>query len=485
MIKEKGSTLVLVIMFSMVFLTILGGVTSLVIGQYKNSQKRASWDMALQIAEAGADYYKWHLAHSPADFCDGNATSTSKCQNIPYGPFEHEYKDPEGNIVGNFALRITPSTNCSAVSIIESRGWTLAFPTFDRTVQVWWGKPSLTKYAFLTNENAWFGQNEGLKGAFHSNGGIRMDGIQNSLSTSGKDIYICGSEHGCSQSTCRTPCIWKTSGCECPGIWGVGAGSDKGLWSYPVPIIDFEMIRRDLKSLQDKAVAANLYYGPSGSKYYGYHIKFLSSGQYSVYKISKLQNKVWGWDGSAWIEESNDIKTETLIGTYTLPASCAPIFFEDNVWVNGDVKGKVTVVAAKLPETVSSMKKIVIHDNINYVDENSTLGLIAQSDILIPLYSPTNLTIKAALLAQNGRVYRYDYPKWSYEPYKTYAIRDYIETYGSIITNKIWTFTWVSGAQVVSGYKVTNMTYNPNSVYDPPPYFPTYGDYEVFRWEEK
>ncbi|MFA5349555.1 MAG: hypothetical protein WC309_04305 [Candidatus Paceibacterota bacterium] len=483
--NQKGSTLVLVMVFSIVFLTILGGVVSLVIGQSKTSQKRASWDMALHIAEAGANYYKWHLSHSPEDFCDGTEQGSLGCQVAPYGPFEHEYKDPEGNIVGKFSLIITPATTCCSATIIESRGWTLQFPSFDRIVKIWWGKPSLARYAFLTNANVWFGQEEELKGLFHANGGIRMDGDQNSLSTSGKDKYICGPEHGCTKTTCKSPCSWKTEGCECPGIWGEGEGSEKGLWSFPASILDFELIRRDLNLLQEKAEEAELYYGPSGSKYYGYHIKFLSTGQYSVYKVSRLKPSVWGWDGSSWRYESNDIDRETLLGTYNLPIDCAPIYFEDNVWIDGDISGRITVVAAQLPEAPSSMKKIVIHGNINYMDDNSALGLISQSDILIPLYSADRLEIKAALLAQNGRVMRYDYPKWSYEPYKTYAIREYIETYGSIITNKMWTFSWTDGEETVSGYEETEMSYNPTLVYNPPPYFPAYGDYEVFRWEEK
>jgi len=88
-------------------------------------------------------------------------------------------------------------------------------------------------------------------------------------------------------------------------------------------------------------------------------------------------------------------------------------------------------------------------------------------------------------LAQKGHVFRYYYPKRNYDPYKTYAIRDYIETFGSIITNTIWTFTWVDGlGNVVSGYKETEMSYNKDLTYNPPPYFPVSGDYEVVSWEE-
>ena len=186
-----------------------------------------------------------------------------------------------------------------------------------------------------------------------------------------------------------------------------------------------------------------------------------------------------------WVEESNDIDKVSLPTNYPIPAGCSPIFVEDTLWVDGDVKGRITLVAARLPDIPGNNAKLIINGNINYIDSNSVLGLISQSDILIPLYSPNNLEIKAAMLAQKGHVFRYYYPKWSQEPYKTYAIRNYIETYGSIITNTIWTFTWVdSYGNVVSGYRETEMSYNSDLTYSPPPYFPTVGEYQFISWEE-
>jgi hypothetical protein len=482
--RQKGETIVLVLVFGFVFLIILSGITGLVLNQYKLSRQREAYNQALEIAEAGVNYYRWHLAHSPEDFCDGNSPGSENCQSPPYGPFVHEYKDPEGGTIGTFSLKITPPSGCYSQIIIESTGKSSDFPNLERTISINYAKPSLARYAFLTNSNVWFGEDEELKGPFHSNGGIRMDGSQNSLSSSAKETYICGPEHGCSYWNCNDPCSWTASGCQCPGIWGEGEGGDLGLWDFPVPAIDFALITRDLATLKEEAQSSGLYFSSSGK--YGYHIDFVSSGGFNLYKVTRLKPKVWGWNMEEWVYESNSISKETFIGHYDLPNDCSPIFLEDNVWVSGDVQGRATVVAAKLPETPSSMKKIIIHDNINYVDNDSVLGLISQSDILIPLYSPTRLEIKAALLAQNGRVFRYYYPNWWWEPYRTYAIRDYIETYGSIITNKVWTFTWVDGyGNVLSGYRETEMSYNPDLTYSPPPFFPVSGDYEVFKWEEK
>jgi len=453
--NQKGTIITLVLVFGAIFIILLGGLLSFILLQLRQSQQKVAWEEALQVAEAGVNYSRWHLAHAPKDF---NFSGIK------------DFKDPEGAIIGKYQLEIIPPTGCDQAVKIKSIGWRLDFPNLDRTLQIKYTKPVLAKYGFLTNSNVWFGPEEELKGSFHSNGGIRMDGEQNSLATSAKQTYICGTEHGCSPPE------------EKPGIWGEGEGGEEGLWQFPLSNIDFTSITRDLAELKTAAQSSGIYLGSFDP---GYHLKFLSNGTFDVCKIESLKPKVWGHDGEEWVYESNDISTEGLCENYTLPPDCAPIFIEANTWVQGDILGRVTVVAAKLPDIPGQEAKIVISGDINYVSQNSVLGLIGQKDILIPLYSPDRLEIKAALLAQKGHVFRYYYPKWSQEPYWTYAIRDYIETYGSIITNTIWTFTWVdSEGDVVSGYEETEMSYNPDLTYNPPPYFPVSGEYEIIGWEE-
>jgi hypothetical protein len=466
--KNKGVITMWVLVFGTVFLIILSGTVGFLVFQIKQNQKTEAYSAAFHIAEAGINYARWHLAHAENDF---NFSGT------------YDYKDPEGKVVGKYTLTITPPTRCDPGITVESQGWKEGFESIVRKLKIKYAKPALAKYAFLTNSNVWFGTDEELKGPFHSNGGIRMDGTQNSLSTSAKETYICGPEHGCSQWSCNSPCSWTSSGCECPGIWGVGEGGSKGLWQFPSSNVDFEAIIKDLSEIKQDAQNYGIYLPPSGR--YGYHIIFKSNGTFDVYKVTRLQGKVWGYDGEKWVYESNSIKKETFYQSYTLPSDCSPVFVEDNLWVEGDVKGRVTVAAARLPDIPGNEAKIIIPNSINYVDNNSVLGLIAQKDILIPLYSPNNLEIKAALLAQKGHIFRYYYPRWWFEPYRTYALRDYIETYGSIITNTIWTFTWVdSNNNVVSGYRQTEMSYNSDLTYNPPPYFPVTGDYEIVLWEE-
>ena len=478
--KELGSILLLVLVFAAVFTTIGTGLVGMVSTQHKLSSQKVASRQALHIAEAGINYYRWHLAHSPNDFQDGTGGS---------GPYVHDYKDPEGTVIGKFSLEIIAPSGCESAVKIQSTGWTLSHPQTKRIVQVRYGKQALAKYAFLTNEDVWFGEDEGLKGEFHSNGGIRMDGTQNSIALSAKENYFCDSIHGCSFFNCSNPCHWELwKGCECPGIWGEGHGGPEGLWQFPIPVIDFSKITQNLNFLRTEAQSSGIYLGNSGL---GYHINFKNNGTFNLYQVTKKKKKVWGDNGEKMVHESNDIQNEAFLQNYSLPADCAPIFVEDDVWVDGEVNGKITLVAAKLPDVSHNNAKIIINGNITYANSNSVLGLIGQKDILIPLCSPNNLVIEAAMLAQKGHVFRYDYPSWVDPNYCSpqgtdtpYYIRENIRTFGSIITNTVWTFTWVSGSTVTSGYRNTDMNYDSSLTFNPPPYFPTIGDYRFISWEE-
>lgn len=454
--NQKGAILALVLVFSSIFLLFLSSLVGFITLQHKQSRQKAAYFESLEIAETGVNYARWHLAHSP-DIYDFDGI--------------YDYKDPQGDVIGSFELTITPPSGCVPAALIQATGWTNNYPKSKRTVEMRYARPALAKYAFLTNNSVWFGEEEELKGPFHSNGGIRMDGKQNSISSSAKETYICGAIHACDPPQ------------EKPGIWGVGEGEAAGLWDFPAPVIDFDSITQDLAVLKSQSQISGIYLGQLGL---GYHINFKADGTIDVYRVKKLKQKVWGYNGEEWVNEKNDIDEEDFYQNYALPGGCGPIFVEDNVWVDGIVKGRATLVAAKLPDTKNTNKSIIINGNIEQADNNSVLGLIAQKDILIPLESPDNLKIQAAMLAQKGHVFRYYYPKWSYEPYSVYAVRTKIETYGAIITNTVWTFSWVdNGGNIVSGYKTTDMGYNNNLTFNPPPYFPTSGDLEFVSWEEK
>jgi len=444
----KGNTLLLVMIFTTVILIIITALTSLTIKERELNLAQVADAEALQIAEAGLNYYRWHLAHDPEEY------------ELDTG--EHEYKDMQGDTIGRFNLEVTEPEPGSTVVTIRSTGWLDKYPLRERIVEAKYGIPSLAHYAFLTNSNVWFGDSENLSGEMHSNGGIRMDGTTNARMTSAKETYTCTGEHGCSGETK-------------PGIWGIGGPTD--FWDFPVPTVDFDVITVDLSNIKSDAQDGGFYINKSSKK--GYHVIFNPNATFDIYKVTKVKDRQRQYDAERVYYDEQQIKTQTYIGNYAMPAN-GLIFIEDNVWVEGTVNGKITLASARFPDQASSNTTIYINDNINYLarDGNHALGLIAQKHVLVPRHAPCDLTIDAVMLAQKGHVMRHYY--------YNQRVCDSIEVYGGIITNTVWTWSWVycDTCPVIDGYTNTLSIYDSSLTYNPPPSFPTTGEYTFISWEE-
>jgi hypothetical protein len=455
--KIKGSISILVMVFGVVISAAIGGLVLVAATQYTASTRTEIFERALTIAQSGAEYYRWHLAHSPNDFRDGTSGN---------GPYVHTINDPYGNTQGTFSLTITPPASGSSIVTIYSKGWLNSHPEITRTVKTRYGIPSLAKFSFLHNANVWFGSGLTVHGKVMSNGGIRMDGINDSTIQSSQQTYTCGNETGCSPSTTKN------------GVWG--AGGPSSLWSFPQPATDFNSLSVDFNSLKTQAQTNGVYLGASG--YYGYHLVFNSNGTVTITKVKTATNQK-GWSVENNCENLYQlISQETSVGTYTL--SQKPIIFaEDNLWLDGIVNGKATIIAAKFPLNINFMN-IWIDNNLTYLakDGHSQLGVFAQNNIYMSYNIPTNLEIDAALLASAGRIIRHDY---NYSGCSTYAnaVRNKLTIYGSIISNQ--KSYWNYGTNPDSGFVTRDITYDTNLYFQPPPYFPSQGEYEFISWEEQ
>jgi hypothetical protein len=179
MTNRKGNILLSVLIFASIAVTVIIGLTNWGATMLKSIRTVAQKEQAFQIAEAGADYYQWHLAQYPSDYKDGTATS---------GPYVHNFYDKNGNLLGNYSLTITPPLPGSTVVKIVSVG-TLATSTISKRIQKTLAIPSLAKFAVVANENLRFGDGTEVFGPIHSNGGIRFDGIAHNLMTSAMATY--------------------------------------------------------------------------------------------------------------------------------------------------------------------------------------------------------------------------------------------------------------------------------------------------------
>ena len=462
--STRGDVLTAILIITGAFIIVIYGLLFILSLQFDFSNRQTASEEAIHISEAGVNYYRWHLAHDPDDFSDGTGNP---------GPYEHDYLDPQGASVGKFSLEITPPSEGSSIVTIKSTGWSNEFPKIKRVITAQYGIPSFSRFAFLSNASSWYGTGITVNGQIHSNNGIRMDGTNLSLVTSAQETYMCGSETGCNPPQSK------------PGVWG--AGGDQGLWQFPVPAVDFDSISFDFAKMKEDAQQNGLYFDQSGES--GYHLVFLNDGTLRVYIVNttssiqgySVRGEGLGQDGLGGCRNRNQIITdETLVGSYN-QADSPIIFFEDTVWVEGTLTSRLTVTAARFP-IISNYANIWIRGNITYAnyDGSNSLGLIAQNDIYFIRDVPENFQIDAVLMAQKGRILRHGYFSWCGGTSE--AVKDKLTINGSIISyfKSYWNF----GTGPTSGFIVREINYDTNNLYNPPPYFPTSGDYEFISWKE-
>lgn len=453
---NRGDVLVVMLFVVFIFSVTMFPIINWAVIESKTIRSGVAREQALQIAEAGINYYQWHLAHFPSDYKDGTGAS---------GPYVHDYADLDNqNIIGQYSLVITAPTNGSTIVTIQSTGWTTANPQVKRTITARYGIPSLAIYSFLSNDVIWIGSGETINGQMQSNNGIRFDGVGNAPISSAKSTYTCPSTQG-------SPCPTTKA-----GVWGSAAQAIKNFWQYPVPAVDFSALTSNLASMKTLALAGGIYLPPSNTN--GYSIVFNSAGTVSVYKVTALNTTPTGWDVyNVPHNEDIDYKTRALQYTVAIPTN-GTIYIEDNVWVEGTVNGRVMLAAAKLPYVASTAPTIYIPNNILYQakDGTSVLGLLSQKDIIVTYSAPLNLEIDAALISQNGSA-QFFY----YSPSK---IKTSISIYGSIMSFGQWTWTYVNGSgNNVSGFTTTTDTYDNNLLYAPPPGFPlSSSGYKQLSW---
>ncbi len=457
----SGYLLVLVLVFGAIFFMITSASIGYVVVQSKLAQSRYNKERALNIAEAGLDYYKWFLAHNP-----GNTTNGTNA----VGPYVHQYVDPEGSAIGEFSLQIASSSSCGDVTAIDitSTGYTYENPNAKRIVYGRYARPTVAEYSYIINASVWAGSDRVIIGPYHSNGGIRMDGTNNSAVTSGQSTWSCTSSYGCSPTQNNADGV-------------LGNGPNSNLWSFPAPPINFTGITVDLSAMQNKAQnAGGKYFGPSGKA--GYHITFKSNGTFDIFRVNSKENEP---NGYAWGYYLNILKGQSLIGNYPIPTGCAVIYVEDQVWLDGVVNGKVTLAAADV-DTTGVDPSIILNGNLTYANATSGILAIAEYDVLVGLVVPDDMTLSGIFVAQNGHFGRNFYDNSMPNAWSQYIKRNSLTLSGTIVSNGREGTKWVNGSGTyVSGFNSRTNVYDRNLVSSPPPLTPKVSDtYEFIEWRE-
>ncbi|PID32302.1 hypothetical protein CR970_01335 [Candidatus Saccharibacteria bacterium] len=473
---------------------------------------------ALNIAEAGVNYYLWHLSHDGVDFRDGQSWPVTPDPDLGYGPYEHDYVDDNSKVAGKYTLWIKPQSSGSTIMTVRSTG-TTQNGDVSRTIEANIGAPSFSSYGLVSDSALWFGSTESANGPVHSNQGIRMDGPSSDNVTSANDTYIPPSNLGGDGYSSR-PGVWCDSSVTSPVDCDTRPKND---WVFPSVNVDFNQVSSSLCELKKVAFAADpstenqltlpdpcsrtpttrtASYLPqrsasgSYSQTRGYLIELNPDNTYNVYHINGEDDRYSPY-------------TSALYGYFVeadipIPAD-GGIFVEDNVWVrsNPTFQGRVTIGAGRLATSRSA--QIVIADDVEYdsKDGSDVIGLIAEDSVTIAPYAPPasgsfHFQVHAAIISRSGSVnyplrYRAQYNRCT----RGWTDSDQTFTYyGSVATRLMWTWTWYLGSwscgdarQNSSGHFITGVynnstQYDYNLLYAPPPHFPITSTYDILSWRE-
>ena len=479
--KQQGAILPLVLVFGAVFVILLVSLLSFVVVQSRSARQEVSKVRALNIAEAGLNYYRWHLAHDEDDVQDGQGWCCTSPPCSVCGPYEHQYEDPESGLVGYFSLEIEAKEQCGQITAvtITSTGWTEDFPDLTRKARVKYIRPAVSDYAYLINDNVWAGSDRNISGPYRSNGGVRMDGTNNALVTSAQEDWACTDSLGC--SSCPDDCNWEGGNCMCPGVFTTANGKNN-LFSYPVSNFDFDGITMDLANIKNltDTQGQGIYLGPSAGQ--GYHLIF-NGDSVDVYRIDNLDNvDAYNSEIGFWHEEDSLIASETFLASYNIPSSCSLIFVEDDLWVEGTVGSKITTVSADLIDP-NQETDVWINGDITYTSYDGSCGfvLLGQHNVLIGLEVPDDMRLDGVYIAQSGRFGRNSYSFFDSPWHK----RNSLEMFGSVVSNGRVGTKWFSGPFWTSGFDNRINTYDPSQAYNPPPFLPFTSEEHAFKdWEE-
>jgi hypothetical protein len=459
----------MVLLYMALFVLILSTISGYALTQSRYGRALAAREQGLHVAEAGLEYYRWFLAHNPT-IMDAGVGLVS--------PKTYTEVDPETGAVGDATVTATATLQCGVVQWVDlqSKGVAYADRLFPRTLTARYMKPSVAEYSYVVNTSVWAGPDRNIRGPYHSNGGVRMDGSSNSTVSSSVATWNCDASYGCSPSQSTAPGV-------------VGSGTNPELWKFPVPTIDFALIAVDFTNLKAKAQAGGIYYpAAAGSQSErGYHVIFNADGTFTLYRVTSTDGYPSQSSQYGVTTENSVITGQTLIGTFAVPPSCSLMFFEDRVWVEGTVNAKVTVVAAT--PSNSSTPDAYLNNNILYGSNDGTDGLtvIAERNVLIPLVVPDLMEVHGIFVAQSGH-YGRDYFSINDTPASLdqYVSQTRLTTIGTVVSNGRTGTSWICGGVFCSGFQTRYDYYDQLVAFSPPPFTPVAStNYTFSLWREK
>jgi hypothetical protein len=519
---QKGSILILLIIFIAIFAVVMLAIVGNFVVKLQALRTTIQREQAFQIAEAGLNYYQWHLVRFPTDYQDGTGIA---------GPYVHNYVDYDTQqTIGQFSLTITPPVTGGTAVTVQSTGWLNSSPNSKRIVTATYAYPSLANYALLTHDWLYGWSTESYSGPLHSDTGIRFEGTTTSSVTSSVN------------TTYTTDCNQEYPEHACPttstqnAIWANGSNKTQSspYWSNPSTKADFTGISTAFSKINTASQTTGNINLPLSGKL-GYSLVFNNDGTVTVYKVLSAKNTGARYPITKSLSDGSDTGlgyfgagnggTDYDTGicnksncsgcgtagrcfqyTKTIPSTGLSVYALEDLWVEGTVKGRVVVVTANgnantNPNANNSnsnlMPNIYIPNSIRYFDATlgsngdtapsganvDTIGLLAEGNIVITKEAPDPTYIDGALLSQKGFV---AFPIC----YSGGAAKNNVYFFGSIILNGSWWFNFTNycNGSFTDGYLHPHFTWDTNLLYYPPPYFPpssVSGGFQMVKWQSQ
>lgn len=483
-VPSRGFLVVQVLVFAGVASVILSALAFWGATSFTASRKNYLREQAFHIAEAGVEYYRWHLAHDTDDYMDGT--------NQP-GSYVHPYLDKNGVQIGTFTLTITPPPLGGTTVGIRSVGKVTEDPTITRAVEVTMSIASFARYALLAQGTLSVGTGVNVSGQVHANGGVRFDGTARNLVTSSVDKF---------KDPTHAPALPDELGVHTnispqdpyppvsaipsrPEVFQAGRQFPP---FYNVSAVNFGSLTATLLDLKNKALEDGFHLPKASGSDAGYHIVFKTNGTFDLYSVTKLlPNGICPKVSSQSGWEVASIDEESFVSNNPYPTN-GIIFAEDNLWIDGAVNGRLTVAAGSFIDNGQGdpqQKNITINRDLIYdsYDGTDVLGVIAQNNISTGLVSDTDLRIDGALIAKGGRIGRYYFapPLGNNQKCAPHHTKNSLYLYGMQATYATGGFSYGDN----TGYQNRTIVYDPNLYYNPPPSFPlTSSQYSILKWRE-
>jgi type II secretory pathway pseudopilin PulG len=350
---DEGSAM-LVVVAAMAILFILSTMLiTLSVFQVTQAQREEQRMKALHIADAGLNAYLAQLRRDPTY---GTTHPSMGPLTTPDGTWTVSVQTAVGALVVTSVGQIVNGAGAQTQRTLVSR---VVFPTY-------------ADYAILADDDISIGSDATFYGKVRSNGNI---------DNSGK-VYADASK--------TTPGSLWAAGTITDETGSIPKRPAQSSFIHPnQATVDFGQITGDMSSLQTAATASGTSFAVLPGSSLGYRV-VLSGTTYSLYNVTGGNKYTGNLTYSAITGQQN----------MAIPSS-GVLYFNDDVWVEGTYNAMITVAASG---------DIMLTKDIGPTDPNSifTCGLVAQSDVWIPIAYPTsqlatNITIQAAMVAITGQ----------------------------------------------------------------------------------